>query len=161
MKISLPLKLAIAVVIIFGVTIAACLLYKPLKIRWYESKLDSEDVGERRQAVEKLLALGDGGKAVIEENVIGKDSDWIISKFGKPTLLCIWEKEEDGYSIHVPEVSNLDEYTFWVYIYGSFILWLDDKALISKVIPNEIPEYVEEQMKAEEAERKKEEGYRN
>ncbi|MHC4662219.1 MAG: HEAT repeat domain-containing protein [Planctomycetota bacterium] len=62
---SLPLKLAIIVVIIFGVTIAAMLLYKPLKLRWYEMELDSDNINTRRHAVEKLLTFGDGGKAAL------------------------------------------------------------------------------------------------
>ncbi|MHC4663634.1 MAG: hypothetical protein ACYS8W_18390 [Planctomycetota bacterium] len=45
---SLPLKLAVAVIGIFGVTIAACLLYRPVKIRYYASKYESStDPAER------------------------------------------------------------------------------------------------------------------
>ncbi|MHC4661539.1 MAG: hypothetical protein ACYS8W_07600 [Planctomycetota bacterium] len=62
---SLPLILAVLVVIIFALTITAMLLYKPLRLRWYESKLDSDDIDTRRHAVEKLLTLGDGGKAAL------------------------------------------------------------------------------------------------
>ncbi|MHC4663263.1 MAG: hypothetical protein ACYS8W_16495 [Planctomycetota bacterium] len=61
---SLPLKLGVLVVIIFALTITALLLYKPLRLRWYESKLDAGDTATRRRAVEKLLTLG-GGKPIL------------------------------------------------------------------------------------------------
>ncbi|MHC4661538.1 MAG: hypothetical protein ACYS8W_07595 [Planctomycetota bacterium] len=83
MKLSLPLKLGIGVIILFALTIAACLLYKPLRLRWYESKLDSEDLKIRKFAVEKLLTLGDGGKAVLDERIIGKDRKWVLTQFGE------------------------------------------------------------------------------
>ncbi|MHC4663418.1 MAG: hypothetical protein ACYS8W_17295 [Planctomycetota bacterium] len=96
MKLSLPLKLGIAVVIIFGVTIAACLLYKPLKIRWYESKLDAEDVETRRHAVEKLLSLGDGGKAIVIHYCIKQlDSEDIeMRKYAVGQLLTLGSDAE-------------------------------------------------------------------
>ncbi|MHC4663417.1 MAG: hypothetical protein ACYS8W_17290 [Planctomycetota bacterium] len=89
MKFSLPLKLAILVIIIFSLTIAVCLLYKPLRLRWFESKLDAGNVETRRQAVEKLLSLGPRGKAIVENLVIGKDRAWVLEFFGGPDRISV------------------------------------------------------------------------
>ena len=55
MKLSLPLKLAILVLVIFALTITGLLLYKPLKIRYYASKYEnSTDPAERIRIVDIL-----------------------------------------------------------------------------------------------------------
>ncbi|MHC4660650.1 MAG: hypothetical protein ACYS8W_03075 [Planctomycetota bacterium] len=101
MKLGLPLKLAILVVVIFGVTIAACLLFRPLRLRWYESKLDSDDVQTRRRAAEKLLTLGPDGREIAEELVLGKDIALIETIIGKPGFSNI-----DYRVIHCARSSN-------------------------------------------------------
>ncbi|GAG36039.1 unnamed protein product, partial [marine sediment metagenome] len=47
MNFSLPFKLGVAVVALFTVVIAACLLWKPLQVKWYAAKLKSKNSGER------------------------------------------------------------------------------------------------------------------
>ncbi|MHC4661537.1 MAG: hypothetical protein ACYS8W_07590 [Planctomycetota bacterium] len=81
---NLPLKLGIFVVLLFALTIAACLLYKPLRLRWYESKLDAKDIETRRRAVEKLLSLGPDGKKIFEKHILGKDRQWVFEFAGEP-----------------------------------------------------------------------------
>jgi glucose-6-phosphate dehydrogenase assembly protein OpcA len=42
MKLSLPVKLGIFVVLLFAAVIATCLLWTPLRVRYYVGKLRSE-----------------------------------------------------------------------------------------------------------------------
>ncbi|MHC4662710.1 MAG: hypothetical protein ACYS8W_13600 [Planctomycetota bacterium] len=62
MKLSLPLKLGIFVVLLFGIVIAACFVWKPMKYGWLKSQLLSADSGDRNNAIEKLSK--EGGAAV-------------------------------------------------------------------------------------------------
>jgi formylglycine-generating enzyme required for sulfatase activity len=96
MKLSLPLKLGIAVLVLFGLLILGMVLWKPMKVRYYSSRLDNEktrmnavkkllilnrktvveyytdrydpkDVKKRMEVVDELCACGDKGKAVMKK----------------------------------------------------------------------------------------------
>ena len=47
MKLSLPVKLGIAVLALFGLVILGMFLWRPVKVRYYTSKLHSEDIKVR------------------------------------------------------------------------------------------------------------------
>ncbi|MHC4660649.1 MAG: hypothetical protein ACYS8W_03070 [Planctomycetota bacterium] len=81
---NLPLKLAVLVVVIIAVTIMAMLIRKPLRLHYYESKLDSDDVNTRRHAVEKLLTLGPEGELALNSRFFRKNAEWVGKKFGEP-----------------------------------------------------------------------------
>ncbi|MHC4661749.1 MAG: ankyrin repeat domain-containing protein [Planctomycetota bacterium] len=61
MKISLPLKLGIFVVLLFAAVIAACLLWTPVRIRYYTAKLKSDKLSEQVAAIDGLLSTGKAG----------------------------------------------------------------------------------------------------
>jgi len=74
MKLSMPVKLGIAVVLLFAVVIAICLLWTPLKIRYYMRQVRSEKGERLKTAVSKLAALGNRGlQALSNEAVKGKE----------------------------------------------------------------------------------------
>jgi len=54
---KLPLKLAILVIVIFGLLVTGMVLWKPMKVQYYASKLQSEDLKVRQNATKKLLDL--------------------------------------------------------------------------------------------------------
>ncbi|MHC4663710.1 MAG: formylglycine-generating enzyme family protein [Planctomycetota bacterium] len=56
---SLPIKLAIAVVVIFALTITGMVLYRPVKVRYYTSRLRSEKMEERQDAARILLNMNE------------------------------------------------------------------------------------------------------
>jgi hypothetical protein len=57
-KISgLPLKLAILVIVIFGLLVTGMVLWTPIKVRYYAAKLHSKDVKVRQHAAKILLDL--------------------------------------------------------------------------------------------------------
>jgi hypothetical protein len=56
MKISLPVKLGIAVVLLFAIVIAGFLLYQPIRYNWLKGQLLSEDNGKVDEAVKTLAA---------------------------------------------------------------------------------------------------------
>jgi ankyrin repeat protein len=47
--------------------IAACLLWKPLQVKWYAAKLKSKSVDERMKGMEKLINLGERGTQELAE----------------------------------------------------------------------------------------------
>ncbi|MHC4661208.1 MAG: ankyrin repeat domain-containing protein [Planctomycetota bacterium] len=61
----LPLKLGIFVVLLFAAVIAACLLWTPVKIRYYTAKLESNDPKVRVAGIDGLLGMGDDGKRIL------------------------------------------------------------------------------------------------
>ena len=67
MRISLPVKLGTAVVIILGLTLAACLMGTPLRVRYYKSKLKSDNPKERVAGVGGLSAMGNSGITALAE----------------------------------------------------------------------------------------------
>ncbi|TET39368.1 MAG: hypothetical protein E3J72_00640 [Planctomycetota bacterium] len=68
MKPSLPVKLAIFVVLLFVTVITTCLLWTPIWLRWYSSKFFSINIKKRVEGVEGLLAMGKRGKEFLLEN---------------------------------------------------------------------------------------------
>jgi hypothetical protein len=74
-----PWKTTIAVVLAFGLLKAGMFLYPPLRIRWYESKLQLKEGREFNTAVKKLLSLGPRGQEIVQRYFEGNDTGW-----GKP-----------------------------------------------------------------------------
>jgi ankyrin repeat protein len=70
-KLSLPLKLGIFVVLLFGAVTAACLLWTPLRIRYFATKLKSDNPVERITALEFLLEKKNKGKETLENELAG------------------------------------------------------------------------------------------
>ncbi|MHC4661912.1 MAG: ankyrin repeat domain-containing protein [Planctomycetota bacterium] len=73
MKLSLPLKLGIFVVLLFSAIIAACLLWAPIHVRYYRGKLQSPETEaeERVRGVTGLLRFGRKGLVVLAEELDG------------------------------------------------------------------------------------------
>ncbi|TET31812.1 MAG: ankyrin repeat domain-containing protein [Planctomycetota bacterium] len=69
MKISLPLKLGIFVVVFFAIIIAACLLRIPLKTQWHLSQFRSGDIKRCSAGIQGFLSLGEKGKRRLQELV--------------------------------------------------------------------------------------------
>ncbi len=55
---KLYLKLGIFVLVLFALVIATCLLWTPVKVRYYTSKLHSGDIKVRQAYAKKLLEMG-------------------------------------------------------------------------------------------------------
>jgi len=68
MKLSLPIKLGIGVVALFTLVIATCLLWTPVKIRYYSSQFQSDEIKTRLRGLEGLIDAGDRGRNVIIKN---------------------------------------------------------------------------------------------
>ncbi|MHC4663465.1 MAG: ankyrin repeat domain-containing protein [Planctomycetota bacterium] len=66
MKFSLPLKLAVFVIVLFSVLTAACLLWTPLRVRYYTAKLESDNPKECVAGVDGLLGMGKKGVDALE-----------------------------------------------------------------------------------------------
>ncbi|TET38073.1 MAG: ankyrin repeat domain-containing protein [Planctomycetota bacterium] len=96
MKLSLPLKLGIAVVLLFAAVIATCLLWTPVRVRSLAVKLHSYDSKEMLDAVESLLQIrGQGWQALQKEFQVGEDEvKFIYSRWSQPD-----EVDSDGNTI--------------------------------------------------------------
>ncbi|TET31400.1 MAG: ankyrin repeat domain-containing protein [Planctomycetota bacterium] len=62
MKLGLPVKLGIVVVLIFAVLLLTLIFWTPIKIQYYLSQVRSRDVKKSIKGIEKLLALGEEGR---------------------------------------------------------------------------------------------------
>jgi HEAT repeat protein len=62
MKLSLPLKLGIAVVAAFALLIISLSIYRPLRFRWLQSRLQSADAGVREKTIKSIAS--EGSKAI-------------------------------------------------------------------------------------------------
>jgi cytohesin len=84
MRISLPLKLAVFVVALFALVIATCLLWTPVKIKWYTRQLASPDAGICAAAMEKLHILGKAGQKAVIDNIPldCRDSELLLKIWG-------------------------------------------------------------------------------
>ncbi|MHC4662925.1 MAG: ankyrin repeat domain-containing protein [Planctomycetota bacterium] len=71
MKISLPLKLGIFVVLLFTAVIAACLLWMPVKVMYYGSELSSQNPAEQAKGLEKLFILKERGMSELSRRLSG------------------------------------------------------------------------------------------
>ncbi|TET36809.1 MAG: ankyrin repeat domain-containing protein [Planctomycetota bacterium] len=80
MKISLPLKLGIFVVLLFAAVIATCLLWTPVKMRLLISKLHSSDAKKRVEAVDKLISLDWKGMDTLAKEMDGgrEEADFLV-----------------------------------------------------------------------------------
>ena len=61
MKLGLPVKLGIVVVLIFAALLVTLLFWTPIKIQYYLSQVRARDVKKCIAGIEKLLALGEKG----------------------------------------------------------------------------------------------------
>ncbi|TET37758.1 MAG: ankyrin repeat domain-containing protein [Planctomycetota bacterium] len=82
MKLSLPIKLAIFVLVLFALVITTCLLWTPVKIRYYRSMLDSPNITNRVKAVGGLVHIGEKGRqTIIESFPDGEDAALLLIRF--------------------------------------------------------------------------------
>ncbi|MHC4664107.1 MAG: ankyrin repeat domain-containing protein [Planctomycetota bacterium] len=76
----LPLKLGIAVVLLFGMITAACFLWTPLRVRYYTAKLKSDDPKERIAGVDGFLGMGKKGVDALAGIVGGGNEEaWFLN----------------------------------------------------------------------------------
>jgi ankyrin repeat protein len=68
MKLSLPLKLGIFVLVLFALVIATCLLWTPVKIRYYTAKLKSDDLKGCAASVDVMTNMEEKGRQILIEN---------------------------------------------------------------------------------------------
>ncbi|MHC4660319.1 MAG: formylglycine-generating enzyme family protein [Planctomycetota bacterium] len=119
---SLPLKLAVAVIVIFGVVITGMLIYRPLKIRYYAGKYEnSTDPAERIRIVDILCKSEAGKKALydafrrrcISEQVkIPAGSFMMGSEKGNPNEMPVHKVALSSFRMDKYEVSNEKYYVF-------------------------------------------------
>jgi ankyrin repeat protein len=72
-KLSLPVKLGIFVVLVFSAVIAACLLWTPVKLRYYFSKFQSPDMKTKLEGIDGLISIGSKGKKALAKGFEGKE----------------------------------------------------------------------------------------
>jgi ankyrin repeat protein len=95
---KLPLKLTLFVVLLFSAVIAVCLLWSPLRVRYYTEKLKSEKPNERVVGVDGLLRMGRKGlDALVSVLGGGKEEAEFLSKYWSHVNR---EIEIDWYPIH-------------------------------------------------------------
>ncbi|TET38135.1 MAG: ankyrin repeat domain-containing protein [Planctomycetota bacterium] len=68
---SLPLKLTIFIILLFALVITTCLLWTPVRIRYYTAKLKSDNLKERVAGIDFLLANGKEGIDALAKNLHG------------------------------------------------------------------------------------------
>ncbi|MHC4662926.1 MAG: ankyrin repeat domain-containing protein [Planctomycetota bacterium] len=66
MKLSLPLKLGVFVILFFGAVIVTCLLWTPAQIFFHLRKLNMGGPREQMEAVDSLFRMGEKGITAIE-----------------------------------------------------------------------------------------------
>ncbi|TET38444.1 MAG: ankyrin repeat domain-containing protein [Planctomycetota bacterium] len=71
MKLSLPIKLGIFVLVLFALVIATCLLWTPVKVQYYVGKVKSDDPKERVAGVDGLIGMGEKGVTVLSQELRG------------------------------------------------------------------------------------------
>ncbi|MHC4663528.1 MAG: tetratricopeptide repeat protein [Planctomycetota bacterium] len=71
----LPLKLGIAVVLFFTVLITACLIWTPVRLRYYLGKFHSDELKVRAEGITGLVGMGQKGKdALVREFPKGEEA---------------------------------------------------------------------------------------
>ncbi|MHC4664134.1 MAG: ankyrin repeat domain-containing protein [Planctomycetota bacterium] len=100
MKLSLNLMLGIAVVLFFGLLFAGLLMYRPLKMRWYISKLTSDDAKVQVDVINRLLGMGEEGEKILKENF--PDGE-VALEF----LLEYWDEPDEFFGISGDSVLHL------------------------------------------------------
>ncbi|MHC4662711.1 MAG: hypothetical protein ACYS8W_13605 [Planctomycetota bacterium] len=121
MKLSLPFKLGILVVVIFGLTIAACLLWTPLRVKYYTAMLKSDNPDEIVRGVDGLLETGKASRQAIAETLdLGEPAADFLSRFWELADNGMTREEflkagaftqEVGYGLFVRMLANDDEFT--------------------------------------------------
>ncbi|MHC4660714.1 MAG: formylglycine-generating enzyme family protein [Planctomycetota bacterium] len=91
MKLSLPAKLGIAVIVIFALTIAAMLLYRPVKVRYYTSKLKDKNIKVRQNTARILLDMNEK-EPVFEHYTEQYASDNVEERMKVVEELCAVDK---------------------------------------------------------------------
>jgi hypothetical protein len=92
MKLSLPLKLGITVIIIFGMVILGMALWRPMKIRYYAAKLRDKDIKIRQHAAKILLEMNEE-KPVFEYYTERYKSDKVKERMEVVDELCAVDKD--------------------------------------------------------------------
>ncbi|TET37479.1 MAG: ankyrin repeat domain-containing protein [Planctomycetota bacterium] len=126
MKLSLPIKLGIFVVLLFAAVITTCLLWTPVKILWFGSKLKSDKPAERVAGVNGFLALGEPGEKELLKHLPG----------GEPALGYMKECWHDV-SVDTYKSDNINP-LYWAVLNGwtGVTGFLIDKGLDVNVIDN-------------------------
>jgi ankyrin repeat protein len=85
MKITLPIKLGILIVAVFGLLIGGLLLWTPVRFRYYVGKLNSANDKERVKGVNGLIACGPAGRNALARNLTGGEAaaDFLITHWPK------------------------------------------------------------------------------
>ncbi|TET35703.1 MAG: hypothetical protein E3J72_10400 [Planctomycetota bacterium] len=121
MKSNLPLISGIIIVVVFGLVIAGCLLWRPMKMRWLEGRLESGKPRERLEAIEKLFAMGEDGEAVVDKHMVGQTVEWVEKKFG----ICKTVEGKPTYKTwNYPGIGRFDGGEF-VRITGDGNVWIE------------------------------------
>ncbi|TET36929.1 MAG: formylglycine-generating enzyme family protein [Planctomycetota bacterium] len=84
---KLPLKLAILVIVIFGLLVTGMVMWRPMKVRYYAAKLHSEDIRVRQNAVIELLNID--SETVIDCYTSRYDSEDIKERMKTVSDLCV------------------------------------------------------------------------
>ncbi len=110
MKLSLPIKLGVFVVLLFAAVIAACLLWTPLKVRYYSGKLHSDNPKERVVGVDGLISMGSKGvKALAGVLGGGEKEAEFLSKNWKYYNTPIPGDKLKRYPLHIAAESNFPD----------------------------------------------------
>ncbi|TET35635.1 MAG: hypothetical protein E3J72_10835 [Planctomycetota bacterium] len=102
MKLSLPLKLTIFIVLLFAAVIATCMLWTPVRYMRYRSHLRSDDKTVRANAVKKVAAEGLKAIPYVRR--------WLISYDEKLThwaCLALDRMEGDLWEKALPELESI------------------------------------------------------
>ncbi|TET36580.1 MAG: hypothetical protein E3J72_08320 [Planctomycetota bacterium] len=75
MKITLPIKLGIFVLVLFAAVITTCLLWTPVRIRYQLTKLHSKDGLKRISAVRALISMGPKGRDILTGEFSGGEEE--------------------------------------------------------------------------------------
>jgi ankyrin repeat protein len=117
-KLSLPLKLGIAVVLLFAVVIIACLLWKPMKVRYFIYMLNSSDNDMCIRGINSLLEMGEEGRKIFMINFAdGEDAADMLLDFRAGKFEQDW-KNSDISVLHIAALkgyARLSELLIGVY----------------------------------------------
>ncbi len=104
---SLPLKLGVFVVLLFAAVITTCLLWTPVKIRYYVSKLKSDNSKERIAGLKGLLDTGPKGIAALAGELSGgqKEAEFLEKCWKNPENL----KDGKYDPVHIAILDNYAE----------------------------------------------------
>jgi len=107
---NLPLKLGIGVVLLFAAVIATCLLWTPVKVRYYTNMLGSSDKNTRLSGVSELLAIGmKGNKALSNHYKCSEEEIEFLAKHWPKPNYAIPEDEYKRFPLYYAS-----EYGFYV-----------------------------------------------